>query len=106
MCIIRTIGFEAINTSLYDRSAAIYEAITCAARTNKKSNLILLAESLFESEVNVINTLSEETDLNFLSVPTDNQTGLINYRWLENQDGETLKNISCVCLPSGQFFGS
>ena len=49
--------------------------------------------------------LSEETDLNFLSVPTDNQTGLINYRWLENQDGETLKNISAFVFPQVNSLG-
>ena len=60
-------GFEAINTSLYDRSAAIFEAITCAIRTNKKGGVVLLGGTLFDSEVKVINTLSEETSLKFIS---------------------------------------
>ena len=41
-------GFEAINTSLYDRSAAIFEAITCAIRTNKKGGVVLLSDTLFD----------------------------------------------------------
>ena len=70
-------GFEAINTSLYDRSAAIYEAITCAYRTNPRGGKILLSDSLFETDLEVIKTLSEETDLQFQFVPFDSQTGLL-----------------------------
>ena len=76
-------GFEAINTSLYDRSAAIFEAITCAIRTNKKGGIVLLAGTLFDSEVKVINTLSEETSLKFIHVPINPESGLLNYDWLE-----------------------
>ena len=44
-------GFEAINTSLYDRSFAIFEAITCSIRTSRKPARILLASTLFPEEI-------------------------------------------------------
>ena len=58
-------GFEAINTSLYDRSFAIYEAITCAIRTSKKTFENSLASSLFPQEIEVLKTLAKETEIKF-----------------------------------------
>ncbi|MBT3666808.1 MAG: aminomethyl-transferring glycine dehydrogenase subunit GcvPB [Opitutae bacterium] len=105
-CVMSTLtGFEAINTSLYDRSAAIYEAITCATRTNKKGGRILLSSSLFDSELDVVRTLSEETDLKFSSVPTDPLTGLINYEWLKNLSEEDTQKISAFVFPQVNSLG-
>ena len=105
-CVMSTLtGFEAINTSLYDRSAAIYEAITCATRTNKKAGRILLSSSLFDSELDVVRTLSEETNLKFSSVPTDPLTGLINYKWLEDLSEEYTNEISAFVFPQINSLG-
>ena len=105
-CVMSTLtGFEAINTSLYDRSAAIYEAITCATRTNKRGGKILLSASLFESELEVINTLSEETDLQFISVPIDPESGLLNYIWLNDLPLEDTQEISAFVFPQVNSLG-
>jgi glycine dehydrogenase len=98
-------GFEAINTSLYDRSAAMYEAITCATRTNKCGNRILLAGSLFESELDVIKTLAEETELEFVQVPFNSETGLIQYSWLEALNENDTKDISAFVFPQVNSLG-
>ena len=58
-------GFEAINTSLYDRSAALFEAIACAIRTSRRGSRILLAESLFDEDLEVLETLTKETEIEF-----------------------------------------
>lgn len=105
-CVMSTLtGFEAINTSLYDRSAAIYEAITCATRTNKRAGKILLSASLFESELEVIKTLSEETDLKFISVPIDPDSGLLDYDWLNNLPLEDTQEISAFVFPQVNTLG-
>ena len=105
-CVMSTLtGFEAINTSLYDRSAAIYEAITCATRTNKRAGKILLSASLFESELEVIQTLSEETDLKFISVPIDPDSGLLDYDWLNNLPLEDTHKISAFVFPQINTLG-
>jgi len=98
-------GFEAINTSLYDRSAAIFEAITCAIRTNKKGGIVLLAGTLFDSEVKVINTLSEETSLKFIHVPINPETGLLNYDWLEKLATKEKEQISAFVFPQINSLG-
>ena len=98
-------GFEAINTSLYDRSAAIYEAITCAYRTNPRGGKILLSDSLFETDLEVIKTLSEETDLQFQFVPFDSQTGLLKKEWLTNLTQEETSEISAFVFPQVNSLG-
>ncbi len=105
-CVLSTLtGFEAINTSLYDRSSAIYEAITCAYRTNPRGGKILLAESLFESELEVIKTLSEETELKFIFIPYNSKTGLLQYDWLEKLSEKDLKEISAFAFPQVNSLG-
>ena len=72
-------GFEAINTSLYDRSFAMFEAITCAIRTGNKPKKILMARSLFAEDVKVLFTLAKETGIEFSFVEIDPITGLLDY---------------------------
>ena len=105
-CAMSTLtGFEAINTSLYDRTAAIYEAICCAVRTNKKGSKILLAETLFEKEVDVIRTLAEETSLTFDFIPVDPETGVLNYEILKNLKEHELSLISGFVFPQVNSMG-
>ena len=59
-------GFEAINTSLYDRSFAIFEAITCSIRTSRKPARILLASTLFPEEIEVLKLFRRKQALNLI----------------------------------------
>lgn len=76
-------GFEAINTSLYDRSFAMYEAITCAIRTNKRPKKVLLAKTLFYNDLQVLQTLTKETGIEFTFLNINSDTGLLDYTELE-----------------------
>ena len=56
-CVLSTLtGFEAINTSLYDRSAAIFDAVCCARRSRKRPGDVLLAQSLYKEDISFIET--------------------------------------------------
>ena len=84
-------GFEAINTSLYDRSFAIYESILCAIRTSKRPSKALLSKSLFENDIQVLETLAEGTGLEFSFVDINPENGKIAVCFI---DGEfTVKRI-------------
>ena len=98
-------GFEAINTSLYDRSFAIYEAITCAIRTSRKSSRILLASSLFPQEIQVLQTLSEETGIKFDFLDLDHNTGRCNYGQLSSFSIEDLNQYSALVYPQVNSLG-
>ena len=98
-------GFEAINTSLYDRSFAIYEAITCAIRTSRKSSRILLASSLFPQEIEVLETLSSETGIKFDFLDSNLDTGRCDYNLLSSFTIEDLKQYSAFVFPQVNSLG-
>jgi glycine dehydrogenase len=69
-------GFEAINTSLYDRAMATYEAITTAFRLAKKdSGIALVSDGLYPGDREVIETLASDTSFTIISLPLNPQTG-------------------------------
>ena len=97
-------GFEAINTSLYDRSFAMFEAITCAIRTSNKPKKILLARSLFSDDVDVLHTLSKETGIEFSFLELDSHTGLLNYSDLADISGQS-EQYSAFVFPQVNSLG-
>jgi glycine dehydrogenase len=98
-------GFEAINTSLYDRSFAIYEAITCAIRTSRKPTRILLASSLFPQDIEVLETLSKETDIKFEFLEINPDTGRSNYEILANFQTEDINQFAGFVFPQVNSLG-
>ena len=97
-------GFEAINTSLYDRSFAMYEAITCAIRTNNRPKKILLAGTLFANDIEVLQTLTRETGIEFTFLESEKDTGLLNYSNLE-QMVSTAQEFSAFVFPQVNALG-
>ena len=71
----RLTGFEAINSSLYDRSTAIFEAMATAVRLNRKADTIILSEGIFPGDREVVETLLPGTGIHLEWVPLDRQTG-------------------------------
>lgn len=78
-CVISQLtGFEAINSSLYDRATAIFEAACAAVRLSRKANKVLISEALFPGDLEVLHTLAEETEVEFVSVGLAPITGRID----------------------------
>jgi glycine dehydrogenase len=98
-------GFEAINTSLYDRSFAIYEAITCAIRTSKKPSRILLASSLFPQEIEVLETLAKETEIKFDFLTLNHSTGRCDYQVLSSLKIDDVSQYSAFVFPQVNSLG-
>lgn len=69
-------GFEAINTSLYDRSTALFEALKTGVRLKRKANTVLVSKNIQPQDISVINTLALHTQLKIQYIPTDAKTGL------------------------------
>lgn len=68
-------GFEAINSSLYERSTALYEAIATAVRIHRKGNIVLVSEGMFPSDREVVETLLPGTGIFVHWIPLDPDTG-------------------------------
>lgn len=98
-------GFEAINTSLYDRSFALYEAIACAIRTTRRTKEILLAETLFPDEIDVLRTLTRETGIKFTFVEMDPETGLIDLEKLDSLTKTKTDLFSAFAFPQVNSLG-
>ena len=105
-CVLSALtGFEAINTSLYDRSAAIFEAISCARRSRKRPGSVLLASSLYPEDISFLETHAQGTDLNFEFCPLDPNSGRIDYERLEDFLGKENANISAFVFPQVNALG-
>lgn len=105
-CVLSAItGFEAINTSLYDRSAAIFEAVSCARRSRKRPGDVMVAQSLFEEDISFLNTHAQGTDLRFRFSPIDPSTGRLDYDKLEILLQEKHSEISALVFPQVNALG-
>jgi len=71
-------GFEAINASLYERSTCIYEALACASRIKKGASSLLIADTIFPGDKEVIETQARHTGFEIIYAPMDTKTGLID----------------------------
>ena len=98
-------GFEAINTSLYDRSAALFEAIACAIRTSRRGSRILLAESLFDEDLEVLETLAKETETQFSFAKICPDSGVLDYSALQSLEEEDTQEFAAFVFPQVNKFG-
>lgn len=62
-------GFEAINSSLYDRSTAIYEAIASSVRMARKAETVLVSEGIYPGDREVLETLLPGTGIHIEYIP-------------------------------------
>ena len=105
-CVLSALtGFEAINTSLYDRSAAIFEAISCARRSRKRTGSVLLASSLYPEDISFLKTHAQGTDLSFEFCQLDPDSGRIDYDRLESFLEKEHANISAFVFPQVNSLG-
>ena len=105
-CVLSALtGFEAINTSLYDRAAATFEAICCARRSRKRSGNVLLAQSLFPEDISYLKTHAQGTDLGFSISPVDPETGRLDYKQLQKSLEEEHQEISVFVFPQVNSLG-
>ena len=96
-CLAQITGFEAINSSLYDRATAIYEGICCAHRIQNKKNTALIFDSLYQKDKEVLVTLSKHTNINLKFIPSmEKITGRINLHYFANLLEE---DTFCVVYP-------
>ncbi len=73
-------GFEAVNSSLYDRASALFEACCCSLRLAEKNeaDTVLLAGSLLPSDLEVLNTHAADTGMKLEIVALNAATGLMD----------------------------
>ena len=98
-------GFEAINSSLYDRASALFEAICCATRVRRKADIALISEAIYPGDREVINTLIAETPLTVKWIASDPDTGRTSLASLDQLLEEFGNRVATVAFPQTNNLG-
>ncbi|MEH0861456.1 aminomethyl-transferring glycine dehydrogenase subunit GcvPB [Halobacteriovorax sp. DPLXC-1] len=72
-------GFEAINSSLYERSTCLFEALKTGVRLARKKTKVLVSEAIYPQDRSVIETNAAHTGLEILWAPINKESGLIDF---------------------------
>ena len=94
-----------MNSSLYERSTAIYEAIQCATRLKRKTSVALVADAIYPGDKEVLNTLISDTSLVIEYVPFDPSNGTIDIQALDKSIEKYGKDLACFVFPQVNTFG-
>ncbi|MFP4358246.1 MAG: aminomethyl-transferring glycine dehydrogenase subunit GcvPB [Puniceicoccaceae bacterium] len=98
-------GYDAVNSSLYDRSTALVEASFCSFRLKRDSSVVAVAGSLEPSDIAVLETHLADTPFELLRVEADPATGLINPSALRGALSSRSAEISAFAFPHVNTFG-
>jgi len=101
----RLTGFEAVNASLYDRSTSIFEGICAAARMSRGKTAALIPETLYPGDLEVLDTLSKETEIELIRVPVDAETGCLDLTALKTAAEASLERLAVIVFPHVNTFG-
>lgn len=98
-------GFEAINASLYERSTCLFEAMNCALRLVKDSKVIIVANTLYPGDIEVLETHAKETGMKILRSPVSAQTGKLDIEALKKLLNTT-PQVAAVAFPQVNNLGN
>lgn len=98
-------GFEAVNASLYDRSTCLYEAMNCALRLVKDSTTVVVANTLYPGDLEVIETHAKETEMKIIRAPINPQSGKMDIEALK-RILNTTPQVAAVAFPQVNHFGN
>jgi len=101
----RLTGFEAVNASLYDRSTSIFEGICAAIRMGRGKSIALIPETLYPGDLEVLETLAEDTEVELVFVPADAASGLIDPAALKAAAEQAGARLAAIVFPHVNTFG-
>ncbi|MGQ4809060.1 Glycine dehydrogenase (decarboxylating) [Candidatus Entotheonellaceae bacterium PAL068K] len=105
-CLVALTGFEAINTSQYDRATALVEALHTAARLSRYTRKhFLLLGSLYPHDVAVVDTLLPGTSLTYDRVPIETAHGMVPVDALRQRVTALADSLAGVVFPQVNCLG-
>ncbi len=99
-------GFEAINSSMYDRASCLFEAFNCALKIVRKSNTVLLSDAIYPGDHEVLNTLKKECNINIELIPTDPKSGLTDLVQAQKLIEKYKGQIAAIAFAQINTFGN
>lgn len=99
-------GFEAVNSSLYDRASALFEAAVCAVRMSEAdANTVLVAGTLLPQDIEVLKTHIAHTSVKCEFITPDEETGIISAtaiaQFIQSHPGK----VAAVIFPQVNHLG-
>ncbi|MFM9167976.1 MAG: aminomethyl-transferring glycine dehydrogenase subunit GcvPB [Verrucomicrobiota bacterium] len=99
-------GFEAVNSSLYDRASALFEAAVCAVRMgDAEANTVLVAGNLLPSDLEVLRTHVEGTSVKLAFLHADEDTGRIAAGAIKEAAGRLGRSLAAFIFPQVNTLG-
>lgn len=98
-------GFEAVNSSLYDRSTALFEAICTAIRLKRNANTALIAEAIYPGDREVLETLIADTDIKLEWAPLNPQDGRTCLNTLLEKAAAIGEDLAAIAIPQVNSLG-
>ncbi len=106
-CILSELtGYDAVNSSLYDRSTALVEAAFCSFRLQKKTSVIAVAGTLPPSDLHVLATHLADTPYEILRIEADPETGRIDPAVARDSLEKAGGRIASFAFPQVNTFGN
>tara|TARA_Y100000588_G_scaffold218514_1_gene232325 strand:- start:1783 stop:4785 length:3003 start_codon:yes stop_codon:yes gene_type:complete len=103
-CMTELTGFEAVNSSLYDRSTAIFEAICACLRLVRKSDTVLVSNGIYPGDKEVIETLIQDTQINVEWIPL-NKSGRTDQSEIQAKAGGLGDRLAGIIFPQVNHHG-
>ena len=98
-------GFEAINASLYERATCLFEALNCSTRIKRKTDTVIVSDSIYPGDKEVLLTQAKETKLNIVFAPINKESGLIDHAELEKLIEKHKENLASLAINQINCFG-
>ncbi|MFW9967402.1 MAG: aminomethyl-transferring glycine dehydrogenase subunit GcvPA [Candidatus Thorarchaeota archaeon] len=96
------LGVDVINSSMYDMSSALAEAILMSVRVKKKRNLVLVPGTINPVHWRVVKTYTEPLGIDIEKIDYDRKNGQMNLADLESRLSE---NVAGVYLENPSYLG-
>ena len=99
-------GFEAVNSSLYDRASALFEAAVCAVRMGEaEANTVLVAGNLLPCDIEVLKTHAADTSVRLEFLAPDEDTGCLTAAGLQAAAAKLGRSLAAVIFPQVNHLG-
>jgi glycine dehydrogenase len=98
-------GFEAINSSLYERATALFEAFCCAIRLTRGTDTVIVSGGIFPGDLAVIHSLAQETKVRIVEVAPDSRTGRLDTAEVRKQAEAIGSRLAAIAFPQVNTFG-
>jgi glycine dehydrogenase len=99
-------GFEAVNASLYDRSTALFEALSSATKMVRGKMSVLVCETIYPSDLEVIETLAQGRAIKIITIPANQERGVTCLESARKLVEEHQGELAAIAFPQVNSMGN